>query len=587
MFKPLLIASFILLLEGQAAAQSSLQEQQLIHKEDSLLNVLQASKEDTSKMVVLQKLVTLYQDVQPKKTIDWIQQGISIANKLKANDKLLSFYVANIRCNTRQGQFSEALSIAEQSAYLLQKDVQPRTMASYYMQKGLLYFKMSDYVKAAKEYNNAAAIGKQHRLPEVEVKAIMNLGILYDALERYDEMRSHLIAAITIADKQQLEDDKANLQFNLAYLESKVNNYGKAIDYLLAVLPYFEAKGNKTVVATGYANLGWGYYQIKNYTKAVGYSQKSFELRQQMNDLPGIAKLYINLGQIYLEMSKMDSALNNLNKGIELSKKLNIPANLKDGYKALALLQERNQQYKAALESMQSFTQWRDTVYQQDKQKQLLQQLNSYKYQYSDSTSAQNTITAKKQSSIIQWLSIALGITLIGVLGFAIWLFRLKRSAANAALLNSSSLPNATEADQQNLNHLFAERQKLEAEIINLKSEIRQLEFGLKNQTREDLESLRKLVGNSKLQTEGYWNEFLLLFSKVYPNFFEQLKIQFPQLSQNELRICALMKLNLSLLEISNLLNIAPESVRKARYRMYKKMNLESDQQLADTMLTF
>lgn len=576
-----------LMIGSSVNAQTSIQQQQLKHKEDSLILSLNNSKHDTAKMGCLLNLITLYQDVQPKKITDWIQQGIAIAIKNKNYDKLLSFYVADIRYNTRQRQFNEALAIAAKGEELLIKPIEPRTAAAFYMEKGTMYYKMSAFEKAAIEYNNVVLIGKKNSLPEVEVKAIMNLALLYDILERYDDMRNQLLEAVAIANKNKLEEDKANLQFNLAYLESKVNNYGKAIDYLLEVLPYYENKGNKVVIATGYANLGWGYYQIKNYVKALEYSKKSFELRQQMNDLPGTAKLHINLGQVYLEMGNTDSALTHLNEGIILSKKLSIPANLKDGYKALASLQQRKNQYKEALESMQLYIQWRDTVYQQDKQKQLLRQLNVYKYQYADSTATQSIVTIKKKESIIKWLGISFTISIIGIIGLLLIFFRFKKRSKPTIASTNMQQQHLSEFEEGNLNNMFAEKEKLQHEILGLKSEIRKLESGLKNQTREDLESLRKLVGESKLQTEGYWNEFLLLFSKVYPNFLEQLKTQFPQLSQNELRICALMKLNLSLVEIASLLNIATESVRKARYRMYKKMDLESDQELADKIITF
>lgn len=589
MFKRALIYLFTIAIVGCniCHAQSPAQEQLLKRKEDSLSKILANSQQDSTKMNVLLGLIALYQDVQPKKTVAWSEQGMALAANNHNNEKLLAFQVTAIRCNNRLGLFNDALDIASKAEPLLKKGVQPRTAAAFYMQKGAAYYKIAAYSKAAIEYNNAVAIGRNSHLPEVEVKAIMNLAILYEALERFDDMHAQLLAALAIAEKNKLEEDKANLKFNLAYLESKLNNYGKAIDYLLEVLPYFESKGNKTVMATGYGNLGWGYYQVKEYAKALDYTKKSFLLRTEMSDQAGLAKLHINLGQVYLELSNYDSALINLNKGIELSKKLNIPAQLRDGYKTLSSLYERKKQYKEALESMQSFAQWKDTTNQQDKQKQLIQQLNVYKNQYADSTTIQNSVALQKKQATVQWLGWGLLTCLLGIAALAIWIVALRKKAFRAVSLNSNKEQSLSEAEERHLKELFSEKEKLQHEILALKSEVRQLESGLRNQTREDLESLRKLVGDSKLQSEGYWNEFLLLFSKVYPNFFEQLKTQYPQLSQSELRLCSLMKLNLSLLEISNLLNIAAESVRKARYRMYKKMDLASDQELADKMLTF
>jgi DNA-binding CsgD family transcriptional regulator len=81
------------------------------------------------------------------------------------------------------------------------------------------------------------------------------------------------------------------------------------------------------------------------------------------------------------------------------------------------------------------------------------------------------------------------------------------------------------------------------------------------------------------------WDEFKLYFERVHPDFFGRLKEQYPSLSANELRLCALLKLNLSVKEMASLMGISPESVKMARHRLRKKLGLTSDQNLADFML--
>lgn len=61
---------------------------------------------------------------------------------------------------------------------------------------------------------------------------------------------------------------------------------------------------------------------------------------------------------------------------------------------------------------------------------------------------------------------------------------------------------------------------------------------------------------------------------KVHPLFFETLKAKHPDLSVNELKMCAYTKLNMNGKEISRLLNTNPNSVQMARYRLKRKMNL-------------
>lgn len=58
-------------------------------------------------------------------------------------------------------------------------------------------------------------------------------------------------------------------------------------------------------------------------------------------------------------------------------------------------------------------------------------------------------------------------------------------------------------------------------------------------------------------------------------NFQEKLKKRFPNLTAYDLRLCTYLKANLSTKEIAILLNITPDSVKKAKHRLRKKINLE------------
>jgi DNA-binding CsgD family transcriptional regulator len=72
----------------------------------------------------------------------------------------------------------------------------------------------------------------------------------------------------------------------------------------------------------------------------------------------------------------------------------------------------------------------------------------------------------------------------------------------------------------------------------------------------------------------------------VHKDFFTNLKKKYPDLSSGELRLSALIRLNLNLKESATLLNIAPDSVKTARHRLRKKLNLPEDSNLTDYLMT-
>lgn len=91
------------------------------------------------------------------------------------------------------------------------------------------------------------------------------------------------------------------------------------------------------------------------------------------------------------------------------------------------------------------------------------------------------------------------------------------------------------------------------------------------------IESLRQSV----ILTETNWLEFKQLFERVYPQFFDNLLTRYSDLTPAEVRLLALLKLNIASREMAYMLGVSIESLRKARYRLRKKL----ETQQADTDL--
>ena len=115
----------------------------------------------------------------------------------------------------------------------------------------------------------------------------------------------------------------------------------------------------------------------------------------------------------------------------------------------------------------------------------------------------------------------------------------------------------------------------------------------LYNWLTENLETLRKNTnekGNTIInkidnrfkitKNSNLWQEFEIIFEQVNQNFYKHLQNKIPDISQNEKRICAFLKLNLNTKEISAITFQSTDAINKARYRLRKKLQLESDREL-------
>lgn len=92
---------------------------------------------------------------------------------------------------------------------------------------------------------------------------------------------------------------------------------------------------------------------------------------------------------------------------------------------------------------------------------------------------------------------------------------------------------------------------------------------------------------NEALYENKDWEAFKLQFNEIHPLFFKTLLKYHPGLSNNDLRLCAYLKMHLSTKQIAQLTSVQPQTVIITRYRMKKKMNLNKDDSLDEYLEQF
>jgi len=101
---------------------------------------------------------------------------------------------------------------------------------------------------------------------------------------------------------------------------------------------------------------------------------------------------------------------------------------------------------------------------------------------------------------------------------------------------------------------------------------------------------IKKEFVNLKIQlinavsSDTDWENFSLFFEKVNPNFFIRLKEKYPNISNKDEKLCALIRLNMDINEAASVLNVDSNSIRMARYRLRKKMGLNPQEDLYKTI---
>ncbi|MCK9270743.1 MAG: hypothetical protein WC271_13130 [Bacteroidales bacterium] len=142
--------------------------------------------------------------------------------------------------------------------------------------------------------------------------------------------------------------------------------------------------------------------------------------------------------------------------------------------------------------------------------------------------------------------------------------------------------------EQQKLkNELEYKNKEMTANVMALmkKNEMltdittRLIDIEAKADREETKSSIRKVAIDIENSTqEKIWEEFELRFKQVHSAFYNKLNLRFPDLSPNEQRLCAFLKLNLTTKEISSITGQNARAIEMARFRLRKKLGISTQE---------
>ncbi len=122
--------------------------------------------------------------------------------------------------------------------------------------------------------------------------------------------------------------------------------------------------------------------------------------------------------------------------------------------------------------------------------------------------------------------------------------------------------------------------------LTRIKSELNHIMKGIDNPTANaELKKMIKALSEDD-NMDKEWEHFSKHFDKVHSDFLVELKEKHPTITPNELKLSAYLRMNLSTKEIAQLLNISVRGVEISRYRLRKKLEIQSDTSLFDYLIS-
>ncbi len=242
---------------------------------------------------------------------------------------------------------------------------------------------------------------------------------------------------------------------------------------------------------------------------------------------------------------------------------------------ALSNLLEADGQMAAAFQSLKKYRSLSDSIYQSNEKGHFqdlleIEKADAHKREVITLAAVADQERQRKWFVGTFGLFAAVGIVVSARLRQKNELFRTEKAASEqAALLRQAEAEMALQREQLEDFTRFIVEKNQQIEALTLPSSSRNA-----STETEDVEALY----SQNIFTDNDWERFKTYFERVHPGFLARLRHQFPELSPAETRLFFLLKMGMSMREMASMLGVSAESIKKGRYRLRKKLELEDEQ---------
>ncbi|MEC7265529.1 MAG: tetratricopeptide repeat protein [Bacteroidota bacterium] len=504
-----------------------------------------------------------------------VDQSLEIGDTLRAsvirhNIGILDHY---------QGNTESANAIMNQNIPVFKKFDDSLHLGNAYLLKGKIGMTNGFFNIALLETQKALKIHEALHDDFRMAEDLFQIGTIYQTTEDHEKAIS--IFEESIAHYQKVEKDQSHAQVlnYLADSKIKLNQLESAkqdLDLALELSQKLEYTSN---IARTYFNKGLLEYTREAYPDASTDFESSLNIWEEMGSPYNEATSLLYLGRTKQKLGELQQALTYIDRSLKIGKELQDPEILAKVYLAKAEVLEGLKDYDAALANFKLNKSISDSIFTLQRTKAT----EELKTIYETEKKEQQIVLLEQEAKVSNLqkllLGVGLGLSLL-VLGFGFYGIR------------------------QKLKRNKLEKEKVDAELAFKKKELttHALHLAKKNEVLEDLkqkaEVLKQGDGSKNgyqqlirtidfdLQDDNNWENFSRYFEEVHKDFNSNVKAKFPDITANELRLLALLKMNLSSKEIANILNISQEGIKKARYRLRKKLNIPTEDSLQDLVLS-
>ena len=440
----------------------------------------------------------------------------------------------NEAIEVRKGQLSWAKVNGKKGRYL-----------NHLQAIGSLYYQLGVYDSAIVYFNKSYSFIKEKQMGEGQASALNNIGLGYYQQGKLDSSKYFFELAYALFHKGKTQTDslmKGLVGGNLSQCYPSSTNKDLIKKLLNAEILITKKYNYVSTLPEAYVRLSNLYTDLGEYPMALLYIDTAYQLVTEQAILGSANKLHLEVLGNYI---KLLEKVGDTKKGLKLA---------------------------------QEYIRVNENLYGEEATKSLT--LSKISYQVSSverelERNKEAVLRLKKEeqfSRLRAGLILTVGISLVLIALIVILKMRTEEKKKKVIEEYSKQILEKTIANKN---------QMLTQAMLNL---TRKKEFAkeLLERLKKDSDKMGGIDSSVQMFISNEINMDESLFkmdkyiSELDESFFTKLELKYPQLTSSDLKLCGLIRMDLSNKELAIIMNITPDSMKTRKTRLSKKMNLPS-----------
>jgi len=455
------------------------------------------------------------------------------------------------------------------------------------LENGLKYATsaLENYSKLYKKDPELSKIGRS--------KCLQLISTIYTRQKKYAEAMPISREVITILEADGDESGTLGLAYSsLGLLYEFQKKQDSANFFYKLALNDFKKHNNLAYLPNAYLKLGESEIQENRASDGIKYFNDALEISYKTENKQAQVSSLIAIGKWNQDALNLPKAKNNLSKANQIATTLSDKFFEIQTLEALIDLNDLQKNYLEVASLQKRLILLKDEYYSVERAKII----KSLEVQF-DVAEKNRKLTLISKENEVTKLTNYLLITFIGlllvILIITYFYFKKINKQDKQLLLTKEALVDSLEKQkeleqlqfQNDLDHKENQLSSITLHMLQKNELLTEIKTAIDNQHPLSEHQLVKMV-NRHFEQDNIWNDFDRYFESINKNFYTRLKQSHPEISANDLKICALIKLNLSIKEMATILNISPDSVKTSRYRLRKKLKLAADDNLTEFIMS-